>query len=151
MNTEKSLWGDLPLADVTRTPIIILREQATILTELTNGLLEGVVTNRVTEGTNRLISQVEDREPKEFSATLSIIAPALDGYVFRIMQVNYNLELYPVEVVALASHFFLSRDSTVSCDNEQEFVEALGNILSSDSVRQAIGRLLAQSKSAIPV
>lgn len=149
MNTEKSLWGNLPLADVTRTPIIILREQATILTELTNGLLEGIVTNRVMEGINKL-GGYDAQEPKKFNATLSIIAPALDGYTFRLLQVNYNLDLYPVEVLKLESNYFLSEDVTV-CDNEAEFLEALSGVLGSEPVRTAVGKLLAQSKSAMPV
>lgn len=43
MSTTKNLWGELPLAEVIRTPAIILREQATLLTEMTTGVLEGEV------------------------------------------------------------------------------------------------------------
>jgi hypothetical protein len=146
MNTSKSLWGDLPLADAIRTPIAILREQATILTELTHGLLEGVVTNRLTDESS-IVFSISLKKPKEFSAVLSIVAPALDGYVFRILQMDYDLELYPVEIENLASEI---GDSFTSCNNEQELMQAIGNVLSSESVRRAIRMLLAQSKSTAP-
>lgn len=146
MNIEKSLWGDLPLSDTTRTPIVILREQATILTDLTNGLLEGLVTTRLSEGINKIFGG----DASEFNATLSIVAPALDGYVFRILEVNHNLVPYPVEVVDLASSFFRKSDSTSICEDEESYTAAVGKVLSSDAVRQAVRQLLSQSKSTQP-
>ena len=35
----KNLWGKLPIEDNIRTPYIILKEQASILTEATNGVV----------------------------------------------------------------------------------------------------------------
>lgn len=151
MNTSKSLWGQLPLADVTRTPIIILRQQATILTELTNGLLEGVVTNRTTGETHGVEYTSRGEVEKEFNAILSISAPALDGYTFRILRVDYDLDLYPVTVSNLVSKSFyaINLDRT-TCDDEKEFLTAVSTILTSDEVREVIGKLWAQSKSVTP-
>ena len=39
--SEKSLWGELPTQDLIRTPYRILREQATLLGEMTEISLLG--------------------------------------------------------------------------------------------------------------
>ncbi len=39
----ESLWGELPESASLRTPVSILKEQASELKKLTNGLLEGRV------------------------------------------------------------------------------------------------------------
>lgn len=39
----KNLWGDLGLDEVIRTPVDVLKEQATLLGTLTNGILHGEV------------------------------------------------------------------------------------------------------------
>ena len=33
----KNLWGDLPVEETIRTPYVVLKEQANLLTEATNG------------------------------------------------------------------------------------------------------------------
>ena len=140
MDTSKSLWGKLPLEEAIRTPLIILREQATLLTQMTNAILEGVVTNQMAKPSSPIAFDPFGLN-KSFRATLTIEAPALDGYVFQVLEVGYNLALYPVEVRDLVNN------QTRDCENEEPFVEAVGSILSSDAVRRAVGMLLAQSKS----
>lgn len=139
MDTTKSLWGELPLAEAIRTPLIILREQATLLTQITNALLEGVVTNQRVKPSSEIFDPFGPN--KSFLATLSIEAPALDGYVFQVLQVAYELALYPVEVQDLVNN------TSHTCAEEKSFEDALKATLSSDAVRRAVGMLLAQSKS----
>jgi hypothetical protein len=43
MTSKKNLWGELPKPETIRTPYTILKEQASILSEITNGLLIGEV------------------------------------------------------------------------------------------------------------
>lgn len=146
MDTSKSLWGDLPLAETVRTPLIILREQATILTQMTNGLLTGVVS----KGRFNLVDDPYDlpfEDPASppipmFRATLSIEAPALDGYIFQVLQTDYQLALlYPISVYDVVSK------TNHTCADENEFLAVVGVILSSEGVRHAIGMLLSQSRS----
>ena len=142
MNPEKSLWGNLPLDDMIRTPVIILREQATILTKLTNGLLEGVVTVRTAS------EQLFGSKPlKEFSGTLGIVAAALDGYMLLVLKVEYDLAIYPVTTIDLLGGGAWEQKI---CHNEEELMTALGEILSSERVSKSISLLLAQSRSTAP-
>ena len=139
MDTSKSLWGQLPLEENVRTPLIILREQATLLTQMTNAVLEGAVTSQKVASSFDPFGLAPTS--KTFRTTLAIEAPALDGYVFQVLQVNYDLALYPVEVVDLVNK------KDIACANEEDFNNAVGSILSSEAVRRAVGMLLAQSKS----
>ncbi len=139
MDATKNLWGELPLTDSVRTPLIILREQATLLTQKTNAILEGVVTNQMVK--QSFDTFLPFGPSKTFRAALSIEAPALGGYVFQVLQVSYELALYPVEVedVVNRKHY--------ECSDFTTFEEVLGSILSSEAVHQAVGMLLAQSRS----
>lgn len=139
MNPENSLWGNLPLTETTRTPVIILREQATILTKLTNALLEGVVTVRNTADIFSF-----GKQHKEFAVTLSITAPALDGYNIQILKVEYDLVLYPATVYDLLGEI---QPDEIVCRDESELNAAIGKVLSSEKVQKAVGMLLAQSRS----
>lgn len=133
MSTTKNLWGELPLTEVLRTPAVILREQATLLTEMTNGLLEGEVVSW----------KVESENP--FCLRLSIIAPALDGYRFSVLDSYHSILLYPIIVYDKVI------DRRFVCENESNFLDVVQHILSSKNVHAAITSLISQSKSELPL
>lgn len=123
----QNLWGDLPLEDSVRTPSVVLREQASLLTEATNGLLIGNVTRRSTPDSSNLIS------------TLEIIVPSLNNYSISIAEIKYPITtMYPLTVI---SHV---KDYSEECQTEEEIERVLGGILSSQSVKTIISGLLSQ-------
>ena len=127
MSSTQSLWGELPAVEAIRLPVVILREQAAKLTELTGGLLQGEVTTKQV--------QVGLRH------NLLIVAPALDNYSFSVLVTVHGILAYPVEVHGSAN------SSYYQCDNESEFIEVVSKVLSSPEVHRTIGALLAQSKA----
>lgn len=133
MSNIGNLWGELPLAEIFRTPIVILREQAAQLTELTNGLLVGQV--------DSFTSKARPKTP--FASRLSIVVPALESYQFQIIRIYHNIMLYPLHV------FDVVNEIEYDCDDEQQFLEVVGRTLSSKAVHKAIAALLSQSKSEI--
>ena len=84
----KNLWGELPSAEGIRTPVSLLREQASILGEKTNKFLEGTVSLR-----QQFESYDIDRTHPKLAATLSIVVPSLDGYQVTILEATYELHL----------------------------------------------------------
>ncbi len=125
--TTKNLWGKLPDADAIRPPVAMLREQATLLTQMTSGLLRGEV------GT----ATVND----SLVHTLYIIATALNNYRYVAVEVyNDNMTLYPVRVS--------SGGRMTRCADESAFEAELQLVLSSEHVRKVIQALLAQSHAA---
>jgi hypothetical protein len=131
MTSKKNLWGELPNAETIRTPYTILKEQASMLSEITNGLLIGEVV-------------VNNQIDKLFIITLRIKAPSLNNYTYSVVEVRQPIQIYPVAVINLLD----SRGGNYS--SEEEFENALGEILSSQEVKRGISGLLAQIHADIP-
>lgn len=133
MISKKNLWGELPNTETLRTPYSILKEQASILSEITNGLLIGEVNSY----------------PKEnlFVMILRIKAPSLNNYTYSVVEVQHKIQLYPVFVMNLASD---ENQGFNQCSSEEEFEKALGQILSSQEIKKVISVLLAQIQADIP-
>lgn len=160
MTNQKNLWGELPKPETIRTPYTLLKEQASILSEITNSLLIGEVIN--------------DQRDKFFVNILRIKAPSINNYTYSVVQVQYPIQLYPVFVKNLTSDKFnnLEKNLMNAANNpligfvdpggllvqqgynkyssEEEFENALGEILSSEEVKQVISALLAQIHADIP-
>jgi len=124
----ESLWGELPDTTGLSTPVTILREQALLLTEMTNRVLEGVVGVWKGRSTGVLV------------ADLDIIAPVLDNYQVSIVRIKHDVQLYPVNLQNMLS------GRTYEATNEDEFINALRDMLTSPEVRRAITGLLVQSR-----
>ncbi|MBI4817175.1 MAG: hypothetical protein HY791_13010 [Deltaproteobacteria bacterium] len=128
------LWGDIPSVSA-RTPVDVLREQASLLKQKTFGKLTGFVT------------QPASSDHGKISATLGVQSPALDDYSVALIRITYPAELYPVEVDNLLERgrrpraIFEPSDSVAS--SEGEFLDVLRNIFASDRVRQVLSGLLA--------
>jgi hypothetical protein len=106
-----------------RTPLSILREQANNLTQSTKGVLRGEVTIR--SGSDRI------------SMFLSITVPALANYRFSVLHYEQPVHLYPGEITSIEENFII--------ENEDDFVDTLKHILSSEQVGNVISGLLAQA------
>ena len=131
MTSKKNLWGELPNVETIRTPYTILKEQASILSEITNGLLIGEV--------------VVNNQKDTFVMTLRIKAPSLHNYTYSVVEVHQPIQLYPVVVINL-----LVERRGGKYSSEEEFENALGEILSSQEVKGVISGLLAQIHADIP-
>jgi hypothetical protein len=129
MNTN-NLWGTLPGTDEIKPPIKILREQATVLGDLTNNVLEGRV-RTITEG-------------EHIVNLLDIVAPALQGYTFTVLEIKHGIEFYPLWYKSIVTNG--GPASYKECSNEEAFLANLKAILSSHEIRKVIASLMAQSK-----
>jgi hypothetical protein len=124
---SESFWV-IPSGIAEKSPLTILREQADKLTEVTRGRLRGrVSTSRY--GDDLLIS-------------LSVAVPALDGYTVEILQYRQPPVMYPGYLQQFGE------TSSVKLDTEQQFTDALKQILGSASIQRKISALLAQSDAA---
>ena len=131
MSTAENLWGEIPTQSDVRAPVVILREQASKLSELTNMLLLGNV-------------EVA-RQYDEIVITLSIIAPSLQTYTYEVLRVVHGALMYPVKVFDVNNVLGRNAYQGIECDNEADFKVTVTEILRSDKVRQVIASLLAQT------
>ena len=127
----KSLWGDLPIENTIRTPYVILKEQASILTKATNGLLFGRVSRRSIQDKNH--------SKYNFYCWLDIAVPSINNYSILIVEMSYPNTFYPVEIsTPVIDHVF------EECHSEEALDSILGQILSSNEVRRVISGLLSE-------
>ena len=128
--TTENLWGSLDGMDTVRTPTVILQEQAELLGQLTNEMLEGLVRRDVF------------RIPaKTVSVGLYIVAPTLRLYRVRILTLQYDVASpYPVTVINSID------ENSGKAESEPELLQLLAEILSSEVVRKIISSLIAESQ-----
>jgi len=125
----KNLWGNLDITRIPETPAVILQAQAGMLGELTN---------------NIVLARLDNRSSRDnFSYDLDLYVPALDGYIFTLLRIQYDIRLYPVVIYEL----FGSEGRGVQVENETQFVEQIESILSSEDVHRIIYSLMGQAKA----
>ncbi len=127
--TKKDLWGDIEKTKLPRNPKEILKEQADIIGEKTKYVLKGRVVG----------SSMKEKGIPSFNSVLFVDAPRLANYTYTLLAIEYPLGMYPLKLYS-----FLNAVS-YTCDTEEEFVEKLGVILSSEEVMKTISALLSQS------
>src|SRR5208337_1606445 len=77
----ESFWAVPDVASF-RPPLALLREQATALTEQTNGALVGIAVTKPERDGSLVV-------------TLSVQVPALDNYVYRLLEYRQAVDGYP--------------------------------------------------------
>jgi hypothetical protein len=132
---QRDLWPAIATPTKAGFPVAILREQAEVLQNKTNGL----VTAEVRSGTGVPLTSGELGEQYIFHA-FYLVAPLLENYMYRLFTVEHpKLEqVYPL----------LIKDSPVGeikVDTEEDFVEALRKIFADDKTQRIIQALMAQS------
>jgi hypothetical protein len=82
------LWPDdlMDSLDKVKTPISILREQASLLGTKTGNLIEGKV----------YTASWEDQKDYPFQYGFYLEAPTLENYRFTMFYLFYDIELYPL-------------------------------------------------------
>ena len=122
MAAQTDLWGDLEVESL-RTPVAIMKEQASLLGIKTNNVLEGKITTQV--------------QGSDFHHSFNVGVPTLDDYTYELFTVYHPVSLYPVRVPYKG----------ISLKTEDEFTTWLKAQLSSIETRRIVSSLLAQATS----
>ncbi|HGJ66429.1 TPA: hypothetical protein ENS27_13785 [bacterium] len=142
MTEAIDLWPDkIAIDEKIITPVTILRQQASLLSDKTQNVLEG---------------EVEDvkntSEPYDFHYAFYIIAPNLNNYRYRLLDIFYNISpLYPLRVELETDIYkeispkFKSQKRTIGATSEKDFLDLLKEIFNSKKVLRVISVLLSQS------
>ncbi len=125
--SAENMWGEISEPVNQRTPTSILREQASVLSQLTKGVLIGSLEQEVTANNT-------------LSYKFAITAPAINNHKFAILTVQYSITIYPLSVTDHTVH--VQRQ----CLNEEAFTSTLKGILTSTQVKRVISALLIQSQ-----
>src|SRR4051794_32436351 len=107
-----NLWGDLTGIDNgPQPPVAILREQATILSTATKGLVTAVVTPTNPSG--------------RIGYSFALRATALNDYTVELLAIRHTEILYPVQVLALRTGLAASTNQWVTCADDTVFKQVL--------------------------
>jgi len=130
--SKKDLWGDIEKVTLPANPRMVLKEQADAIGQKTKFILKGKVVSGSKKG---------EGDKPSFTSVLIIEARRLDNYTYDLLFIEYPLEMYPVVIHSLPDL------KSYTCNTEEEFVEKLGRILSSEEVMKTIAALLSQSRA----
>lgn len=131
----QDLWGDLSFAENIRTPVTILREQAALLGQKTNNMLEGEVS----------VERSSAKPRDQFLALFFIVAPLLNKYRYHLLSVQYPLtKMYPLIVFDNSSD---DSSEKITCADEASFAQALGQIFIQPEVKKILSSLISQSRA----
>ena len=143
MTAQTDFWGEIVPAQE-RTPLAILREQASLLGTKTKNLVEATVDTSVTPG-------------GQFVHRFTLVVPSLSSYKYELFRIEHGVAIYPIKVSSevplartsrgLEEHLLAYASLNPQLDTEQEFVDWLRNKLSSDETKRIIANLLAQATS----
>jgi len=125
-----TLWPTEEISVPVVTPLAILRTQASSLSRLTRGLVEGEVVTVTTDTERDRLVQHQ----------LEIVAPALGGYRRRLLSITHAYgEVYPVTV----------QDEVVGAEqiaySQDQCIEAVRGILGSRVMLSVLQSLIARS------
>ncbi len=127
------LWpDDIAVTNDLKSPVTILRQQAALLGEKTQNLVEAEVSSQVTPGS--------PSEGSYFTHQFSLVAPALDNYKFRLFYIRHLIDFYPIRI-------WKEGAKEIQVGSEQEFIETLREIFSSEETKRVIRALIAQSQA----
>jgi hypothetical protein len=138
------LWPEVMVAASIQTPIAILSEQADILGCRTNRLIEAIV--------DQPAEARDDRFAYEFLISVENLE-----YRYSPFRVEHSIDLYPVKIFLQDDDIAKEVVGRVSSTNpwttcvaktEQEFLETLGKIFTSEKMKRLLGALLAQVEVA---
>jgi hypothetical protein len=142
MAAQTDFWGEIVPAQE-RTPLAILREQASLLGTKTKNLVEATVDTSV--------------DPNgQFVHRFTLVVPSLGSYKYELFRIEHGVAIYPISFASEVPSAQLSREPvnrlmnprlSSQLETEQEFVDWLRQKLSSDETKRIIANLLAQATS----
>jgi hypothetical protein len=139
------LWPNDLGTVTTKSPVSILKEQASLLGARTKNLVKGAVAG----AHNSLVGGF----PNTFCYAFGIVGPALDNYTYRLFTIGYDENLYPVHFLlddSVARELGVKREDGLVASDEQEFQQSLIRIFASQKSRQVIHAILSHSLDRAP-
>jgi hypothetical protein len=137
------LWGELPNAIEIETPAEILQAQAALLTKKTKQRLTARVNTVDDSRLGPFASFARDiptnaLDDSAFRYRFVIVAPALNNYIYSVLEIGHSIKLYPVLV------FDFTEKRIHQCPDADVYRKTIGSILQSADTHQAIASLLKQ-------
>ncbi|MCX7110575.1 MAG: hypothetical protein NTX45_10690 [Proteobacteria bacterium] len=136
------LWAEDIGITTVKTPVAILREQASLLGKKTQNLVIGEV----------ISSSQDNVKEQKITNRFNIKAPALGNYRYNLFSISHGIDIYPLTMfveggilteLTTSDVIFGSHNPRV-IRSEADFLSVLNKILKSKRTKQVVHALLAQ-------
>jgi hypothetical protein len=119
------LWPDFQAPEAVNSPVFLLKEQAAQLGEKTKGLvLAGLRPASAPDGS--------------FWVGFDLYSPALGEYSYRLFEVTYPPQFFPVTLTS-------TTEGTLTARNLEQFRTGLEQVLRSPRTKQVVEAIMAQA------
>lgn len=123
------LWPDFAQPQTGNSPVFLLKEQAARLQQKTNGLVKaGLRPASTGDGS--------------FWVGFDLFSPALGEYTYRLFEVTYPPQLFPLKLIA--------GDDVETAQNLVDFRNVLERVLRSSRTKQIVEAIMAQATALGP-
>jgi hypothetical protein len=133
------LWPSDLGTVTTKSPLTVLREQASMLGTKTKNIVKARIVRALSQSVSGSLP---------FNYEFLIHAPALDNYSYRLFIIRYDVDLYPVKFEldqAIAEEMAVNREQGLIASGEEEFTQILARIFGSRKTRNVIHAILSQT------
>jgi len=135
------LWPTDIINPRLRAPITILKEQAILLQQKSNGVINAQV--------KRIKTQEQISEEKgHFLYEFVVVAPVLQSYEYRLFTISHEIELYPITIKTdeiVARELGNLNNDPIIVKSETDYIEQLRKIFCTKKTKKIINAMLAQS------
>ncbi len=145
-NSNLDLWPQsFEVGVKINPPLMILREQASLLEKKTSGLVKAVVQKSENATLLETALLASPFLPKLVNSSISysfwLLAPAFGNYKYQLFTVVQPVEMYPLRIVG-------SPLEDMEIASEEDLLEKLKLIFASEKVQRVISAMIAQSQAA---
>ena len=143
----KNLWPEKFEPESLPPPKILLQEQCTLLTKLTNGMVQAEVAS------SSEVDIILHSMQNDFSFRFDLLGPFLDNYRFTLLRLSHDIGIYPVKILVdsgVSKELGLPTSTRglgeIKAVSPEEFENFLKTVFQSHRVRRIVGSIIALSK-----
>ena len=147
------LWPtDLDAVATAKSPITILKAQASILGSKTKNIVKAYVRRfppdhpALSRQWRAAKSKRQEAEPFNYGFYLQ--APALDNYTYHLFTLSFGVEAYPAHFLVdddIAKEMSVDQTEGIVVNDEKQFERVLSEVLASQKTRKVISAIWTQS------
>jgi len=138
----KSLWPEEFKEKIAKPAKEILEEQALLLPKITGDM---VMARVVSWSPSKKVLSEHDRD---FAFSFQILGKFLKNYSFKVFDFSHDITLYPTTIefdLPLAKE--LEIDNVLEIKDEQQLINLLIKVFSSDRIKEIIGSIIKISST----
>ena len=142
-NNNLDLWPESFVVEFKiNPPLMILREQASLLEKKTGGLVKAVVQKGENAIAEAAISALMRKSTNGLiTYSFWLLAPELGNYMYLLFSIEQPVEMYPLRIVDCPLE-------DMEITSEDDLLAKLKLIFASGEAQRVIGAMIAQSQTA---